>query len=450
MGDTARRGEAVRPRDHDCGAGRRPHGAHRAHAHAAIVGRGARGFVDARLPRRRRCATSPPPPASATRGSCATSRRRTSCSPPSSTLRARQRAESARSGWPPTTRGPRLRRVARRNDDGPRLHARCSRRSRARHPPRAIPRTRSCATGTRGSSRLVDRAIEDAIAHDIVAADRDPRGEAVRLAAALGRAAAARAVPARTRRHRRGTGDPRGDRCASRSAGASPEDCRPTVRPPAPVPSLPRFSPADADSPLGLPGRPRAAHADRRRTRRRCSPARGTATPASATSRSAVGVSKSTLLHHYPSKEELLSAVLAERDRGIQLARLDTPRRARRRRAARHPAGRRRERRDGARAHRGVRGALVRGRAGRASGARVLRRALPRASSTTSRRSSAGRAGRRRPRRRTAIPSSRRSGSSRCGTVCSTSGSTTRDARRMSLPDLRRRILERSCFRPRA
>ena len=32
----------------------------------------------------------------------------------------------------------------------------------------------------------------------------------------------------------------------------------------------------------------------------------------------AVGVSKSTLLHHYPSKELLLSAVLAERDRAIQ------------------------------------------------------------------------------------------------------------------------------------
>lgn len=32
----------------------------------------------------------------------------------------------------------------------------------------------------------------------------------------------------------------------------------------------------------------------------------------------AVGVSKSTLLHHYPSKELLLSAVLAERDRSIQ------------------------------------------------------------------------------------------------------------------------------------
>ncbi len=31
----------------------------------------------------------------------------------------------------------------------------------------------------------------------------------------------------------------------------------------------------------------------------------------------AVGVSKSTLLHHYPSKEELLSAVLIERDRSI-------------------------------------------------------------------------------------------------------------------------------------
>lgn len=33
----------------------------------------------------------------------------------------------------------------------------------------------------------------------------------------------------------------------------------------------------------------------------------------------AVGVSKSTLLHHYPSKEALLSAVLAERDRGIRV-----------------------------------------------------------------------------------------------------------------------------------
>lgn len=32
----------------------------------------------------------------------------------------------------------------------------------------------------------------------------------------------------------------------------------------------------------------------------------------------AVGVSKSTLLHHYPSKELLLSAVLAERDRAIE------------------------------------------------------------------------------------------------------------------------------------
>ena len=33
----------------------------------------------------------------------------------------------------------------------------------------------------------------------------------------------------------------------------------------------------------------------------------------------AVGVSKSALLHHYPSKEALLSAVLAERDRGIRM-----------------------------------------------------------------------------------------------------------------------------------
>ena len=35
----------------------------------------------------------------------------------------------------------------------------------------------------------------------------------------------------------------------------------------------------------------------------------------------AVGVSKSTLLHHYASKELLLSAVLAERDRGSGCAR---------------------------------------------------------------------------------------------------------------------------------
>jgi AcrR family transcriptional regulator len=35
----------------------------------------------------------------------------------------------------------------------------------------------------------------------------------------------------------------------------------------------------------------------------------------------AVGVSKSTLLHHYPSKDVLLSAVLAERDGAISLHR---------------------------------------------------------------------------------------------------------------------------------
>ena len=363
------------------GAGHSPPSAHRPHARGDHRGR-PRRLRRARLPVDVASRRSPRPPASVTPACCATSRRRASCSPRSwrrSSARTRSICSDARR---PTIRAPRFGAMARRNGSVPGylelFAALTGEASTPLHPAHAImreqvrPAHRALGRHPAGGRSTTASSRPTAIARD----------EAIRLAAAWDglqlltqylpeRVDVGAALDAREEL----LGLPRGWR--------DPDDRRRTG-PPASFLALPdlgsrpsrRRKRGTAWAATGEPGSSR--------TRWRCSPATGTATRVCRASREAVGVSKSTLLHHYPSKEALLSAVLAERDRGIRMLETAPAARARRRRAARDPPGSRAQRANGAGAHRGVRDPLVRGGAGRASGPCVLHRPLRERRSTTS------------------------------------------------------------------
>lgn len=158
-------------------------------------------------------------------------------------------------------------------------------------------------------------AIADAIRHDVVASDRSPRGEAIRVVAGWdGLQLLAQYLPDRVdvvgmiESRQEMLGYPLGWRDAEDSRGGE-------GRGPAPVLPQPRFL---DDAPLAVGyrvGRERRARIIEDATA--LFAREGYADTSLSDIAHAVGVSKSTLLHHYPSKEELLSAVLIERDRGI-------------------------------------------------------------------------------------------------------------------------------------
>ncbi|WP_127819076.1 TetR/AcrR family transcriptional regulator [Microbacterium sp. CPCC 204701] len=161
-------------------------------------------------------------------------------------------------------------------------------------------------------------AIEESIAHDAVAQDRVPAGEAVRLAAAWdGLQLLAQYLPERVdvvaalRAHEQALALPVGWRDPGdpgRAADASP------------VPPMPSFaipSPAGAGGDVGYRvGRERRALILEGASSLFAQEGYGDTSLRDIAE--CVGVSKSTLLHYYGSKEELLSAVLSERDRRIE------------------------------------------------------------------------------------------------------------------------------------
>lgn len=166
--------------------------------------------------------------------------------------------------------------------------------------------------------------IEEGIAHDAVDATRDPAGEAVRIAAAWdGLQLLQQYLPERVavvpalERYEADLAVPVGWR-----APGEPLPSEAHVA----APSLPPFASSE-DPPLEAGyrvGRERRARivADATELFAR----EGYADTSLRDIAEKVGVSKSTLLHHYGSKEELLDAVLAERDRGIQSRRAYVPR----------------------------------------------------------------------------------------------------------------------------
>ena len=158
--------------------------------------------------------------------------------------------------------------------------------------------------------------LEEAMTDGLVAADRTARDEAVRLAAAWdGLQLLTQYLPDRvdvaaaldTREELLGMPVGWRDPADRRLAGAPAS--------PLPVPDL---------NPPGLPSAAGYRVGRERRTRILADAMKlfardGYGDTSLQSIAQAVGVSKSTLLHHYPSKEVLLSAVLAERDRGIQM-----------------------------------------------------------------------------------------------------------------------------------
>ncbi|WP_349425873.1 helix-turn-helix domain-containing protein [Microbacterium sp. LWS13-1.2] len=204
--------------------------------------------------------------------------------------------------------------VARRNETVPGylalFAALTGEASTPRHPAHRIMRDRY--------ARLRDQStdvIEEAIAQDTVAADRDPAGEAVRVAAAWdGLQLLAQYLPDRVdiiealETHEGSLALPVGWR--------EPDEAGPTDTP-APVPSMPSFMPAAMESPLGYRvGRERRGLILDGATALFAEEGYGDTSLRDIAER--VGVSKSTLLHYYDSKEELLSAVLSHRDRLIE------------------------------------------------------------------------------------------------------------------------------------
>lgn len=165
-------------------------------------------------------------------------------------------------------------------------------------------------------ARLIElsaEALDDAMARNVVAPDRDARGEARRLAAAWdGLQLIEQYLPDRVdvatalERHEAQLALPLG----WREPGAR------EPRETAAVPAMPELSgPEPADDAGYRRGRERRARivADALAL----FAAEGYGDTSLRDIAEKVGVSKSTLLHHYPSKEELLSAVLSERDRRI-------------------------------------------------------------------------------------------------------------------------------------
>ena len=158
-------------------------------------------------------------------------------------------------------------------------------------------------------------AVEEAVAHDTVSSDRDPAGEAVRIAAAWdGLQLLEQYLPERVdvvtalETYEEGLALPVGWRDA--------DDASPTEHP-APVPPMPSFAAAVASPPVGYRvGRERRARILEGAISLFAREGYGDTSLRDIAER--VGVSKSTLLHYYGSKEELLSAVLSERDHLIE------------------------------------------------------------------------------------------------------------------------------------
>jgi AcrR family transcriptional regulator len=158
-------------------------------------------------------------------------------------------------------------------------------------------------------------AVEEAVVQDTVASDRDPAGEAVRIAAAWdGLQLLEQYLPDRVdvvtalETYEQGLALPVGWR--------DPDDPDPSEHP-APVPPMRTFAAETASAQVGYRiGRERRAKIVDGATALFAREGYGDTSLRDIAER--VGVSKSTLLHYYGSKEELLSAVLSERDRLIE------------------------------------------------------------------------------------------------------------------------------------
>lgn len=167
-------------------------------------------------------------------------------------------------------------------------------------------------------ARLADLSstlFEDAIEHGTVAPDRDARGEAVRLAAAWdGLQLLEQYLPERVDV---ATFLERREAQLSMPVGwREPGSPLPRVDP-APVPPMPMIGQLSDDADDGYRvGRERRARIVADATALFAAEGYGDTSLRDIAAK--VGVSKSTLLHHYPSKEALLSAVLRERDRSIE------------------------------------------------------------------------------------------------------------------------------------
>jgi AcrR family transcriptional regulator len=204
--------------------------------------------------------------------------------------------------------------VARRNEEVPGylalFAALTGEASSPRHPAHEIVRDRYARL-----RELSTDALEEAVTHDTVAADRDPAGEAVRLAAAWdGLQLLEQYLPERVdvvtalETHEEGLALPVGWR--------DPDDDPPAEQA-RPVPAMPSFSAETPSAQAGYRvGRERRAKILAGATALFAREGYGDTSLRDIAER--VGVSKSTLLHHYGSKEELLSAVLSERDRLIE------------------------------------------------------------------------------------------------------------------------------------
>ena len=180
--------------------------------------------------------------------------------------------------------------------------------STPRHPAHEIMRDRYARL-----RQLSTDAIDEAITQDTVAADRDPGGEAVRVPAAWdGLQLLAQYLPERV--------DIAETLETYEASLALPVGWRDADDPPpastaAPVPPMPSLAAPDA-APSGYRvGRERRALIVDGATALFAEEGYGDTSLRDIAER--VGVSKSTLLHYYASKDELLSAVISERDRRI-------------------------------------------------------------------------------------------------------------------------------------
>lgn len=204
--------------------------------------------------------------------------------------------------------------VARRNETVPGylalFAALTGEASSPRHPAHEIMRDRYARL-----RELSTDAVDEAIALGTVSDDRDPAGEAVRIAAAWdGLQLLEQYLPGRIdvvsalQEYEASLALPVGWR--------DPDDPEPSAKP-APVPAMPSFASPDAEQPVGYrAGRERRATILDGASALFAEEGYGGTSLRDIAER--VGASKSTLLHHFGSKEELLSAVLGRRDRLIE------------------------------------------------------------------------------------------------------------------------------------
>lgn len=157
-------------------------------------------------------------------------------------------------------------------------------------------------------------ALQDAVHHGVISPDRDIQAETIRhLAAWDGLQLISQYLP-----HRVDTVELLEEReglWATPSGWRDPEEEPARAEPAGPLPPRSGEEPAPADPGYAV-GRRRRAQIVTDATRLFSRSGYGDTSLRDIAE--AVGVSKSTLLHHYPSKELLLSAVLAERDRSLR------------------------------------------------------------------------------------------------------------------------------------